>query len=91
MGKINNFLRLFIIRIKWNKKNRIALAILFTPPTLYEFYIIYQALDGNIQSPVEILLFLMCIWFTSYGQFGGINFIDRPPRMHSEKNKKHIG
>jgi hypothetical protein len=83
--------KLLIIHIKWNKKNLVILGILFTLPTLYEFYSIYQALDGNTQSPVEMLVFLICIFFSLYGNFGGIKFIDRPPRKHSEKNKEHIG
>ncbi|SIM51642.1 membrane protein [Cuniculiplasma divulgatum] len=91
MGKVNNFINHFIIHINWNKKNLVILGVLFTPPTLYEFYSIYQALAGNTQSPAEVLAFLICIFFTLYGQIGGIKFMDRPSRKQSESNKRHIG
>ncbi len=81
MGKIKNFLNIFAIRLQWNKRNRVALAILRISGIAFFSYILYNLLNGYSISNVELVISLLIAFFGLYYN-SCIKFDDKPSAKH---------
>ncbi len=87
MGKIKNFKNFFVIRVRWNIRNRIIQKTFILFFLAFLVYLVYNGLNNYFVPQIEIWAYLLLYLIVAYGSFF-IKFKDKPARNQKVSNER---
>ena len=87
MGKIKNFKNFFVIRVRWNIRNRIIQKTFILFFLAFLVYLVYNGLNNYFVPQIEIWAYLLLNLIAAYGLLF-IKFKDKPARNQKVSNER---